>query len=131
MKRFFEVVSFFVVVQSGTMKRRLFLRPDFLPRSSRNMHQRVAENTNCSLAGENPRMKNLTRGDRGREIVTADVVATRAQTTNKSSPLELDEGLALADVALDGHHRAVALALVADVGAARVLAEAADQEDVT
>ena len=47
-----------------------------------------------------------------------------------NSPLELDEGLALADVALNGHDRPVALALVADVGAAGVLAEAADEEDV-
>ena len=90
---------------------------------------------------ETAERKGATRRDQGRKssfhhrrrVVAAGLgrkKTRRARKRNSHSPLELDEGLALADVALDGHHGPVALALVADVGAPGVLAEAADEEDV-
>lgn len=92
----------------------------------------------CLELRENPKRGSSKGGDRGRETssttdVASNVVAA-GRNERKQPPVnslfELDQGLALAGVALDGHDGPIALALVADVRAPGVLRQAGDAERV-
>ena len=136
MKRFFLRCFFFTRGQSRPSrggerkkkkkaKRRLFLRP-FSPSFVSNRASAHCRDHQLLSGGEKPRKEGAQHAenvgaDRRQFVVDADVVAPSLTIKTKNSPLELDEGLALADIALDGHDCPVALALVADVGAAGVL----------